>query len=218
MVCNLFRPTKKMVIEPPGFFTESVGHEAGMTREVTGRKALTVVVPWRFKSLGRRGRYAPNAPPVATTKVDDTENSYVTSCPLRRLSIDVCRDTQASSPATDPASYCARPSLTIDDHQGGNTTAPINPLSQPPHYDHSPPAGSRSRISARRSLRCHRRAKNPARIEEAECASAGRGDFPTRWAMARRPSRLGVTTLRGVSIYVSVGGGGFPATCMFCVG
>src|SRR6267378_3713886 len=117
-------------------------------------KALNVVVMLAVSVIGAGAAMAQNAPPVATTKVDGTENVYVFRYGGYQSMFIV---TPQGVIATDPASYL-RPAKPYIDAIKAVTDKPIKYVIYSHH--HYAPA----------------RQGTPARIEEAECASARRGD------------------------------------------
>src|SRR5467141_4337824 len=117
-------------------------------------KALNVVVTLAISIIGAGAAIAQNAPPVATTKVDGTENVYVFRYGGYQSMFVV---TPQGVIATDPASYL-RPAKPYIDAIKAVTDKPIKyVIYSHHHYDHI--AGGQAFKDAGAKIVSHKRAK-----------------------------------------------------------
>src|SRR5712672_4367932 len=153
-------------------------------------KALNVVVTLAVSVIGTGAAMAQNAPPVATTKVDGTENVYVFRYGGYQSMFIV---TPQGVIATDPASYL-RPAKPYIDAINAVTDKPIKyVIYSHHHYDHI--AGGQPFKDLGATFVAHRRAKE--RLLELKKQNALRPDvvIPDEVVDGKKTITLGGTTL-----------------------
>jgi len=153
-------------------------------------KALNVVVTLAISIIGAGAAMAQNAPPVATTKVDGTENVYVFRYGGYQSMFVV---TPQGVIATDPASYL-RPAKPYIDAIKAVTDKPIKyVIYSHHHYDHI--AGGQPLKDLGATFIAHRRAKE--RLLELKKQNALRPDvvIPDEVVDGKKTITLGGTTL-----------------------